>query len=182
MATAMLTGAASRFLDASEEPNQTLLPIKGYENEPLLPLEEAVKPLDGLVADLDDMVDIAKRNCKKPNDGLTPNESAAIHLYTMQWDDPHKSLYAMLNSTLRSERRAPLKPWYRYLKLILTGLFKLPSLKSTVWRGVSGNLSNQYDEDLVWWGFSSCTGTLDVLEQFLGIFMENDRASHADLR
>ena len=74
----------------------------------------------------------------------------------------------MLNSILRSERREPLKPWFRYLKLMLTALFKLPSLKRTVWRGVRGNLCDQYVDDHIWWGFSSCTESVDVMEQFVG--------------
>jgi hypothetical protein len=134
----------------------------------LLSLEEAVEPLNQMLNDLDAMVDIAKENSKKLTDGLTPDESAAIHIYTMQWTENHSSLYKMLNSTLRSERRESLKPWFRYLKLILTALYKLPSLKTTVWRGVHGNLSDQYDDHQIWWGFSSCTESVDVMDQFLG--------------
>jgi hypothetical protein len=168
MASAADKSSNARFLDAGEEPNQVLLPIRGYAKEPLLPLEDAVEPIFGLLDDLDIMVDTAKRNSKKPADGLTSNESAAIHLYTMQWEEPSVSLYTTLNSTLRSERREPLRPWFRYLKLILTALYKLPSLKSVVWRGVRGNLSDQYDDDQVWWGFSSCTESVDVMERFVG--------------
>jgi hypothetical protein len=168
MASAISESANARFLDASEEPTQVLLPIRGYANEPLLPLEEAVQPIYNLLDDLDMMVDTAMRNSKKPENNLTSNESAAIHLYTMQWEEPNVSLYTLLNSTLRSERREPLRPWFRYLKLVLTALYKLPSLKSTVWRGVRGNLSEQYDDDQVWWGFSSCTESVDVMERFVG--------------
>jgi hypothetical protein len=168
MAGASSKDVSDRFLDASEEPNQVLLPIRGYAKEPLLPLEEAVQPLDKLLNDLDMMVNIAKRNSKKPSDGLTPDESAAIHIYTMEWEDHQLSLYTMINRALRSERRESLKPWFCYLKLILTGLYKLPPLKATVWRGVHGNLSDQYDDDQIWWGFSSCTESVDVMEQFIG--------------
>jgi hypothetical protein len=111
------------------------LPIRGYEKEPLLSLEEVVQPLDQLLNDLDMMVDTAKRNSKKPSDGLSLNESAAIHLYTMQWEEPHTSLYTKLNKILRSERREPLRPWFRYLKLVLTALYKLPPMKSTICEG-----------------------------------------------
>jgi hypothetical protein len=168
MASATEKSVNARFLDAKEEPSQVLLPIRGYAKEPLLPLDEAVQPVHELLDDLDIMVDTAKQNSKKPADGLTSNESSAIHLYTMQWEEPNVSLYTMLNSTLRSERRETLRPWFRYLKLVLTALYKLPSLKSTVWRGVRGNLSDQYDEDQIWWGFSSCTESVEVMEQFVG--------------
>ncbi|CAF1426662.1 unnamed protein product [Rotaria sordida] len=86
----------------------------------------------------------------------------------MQWEEPNVSLFTKLNKILRSERREPLKPWFRYLKLILTALYKLPSLRMTVWRGVCGNLSDQYDEEHIWWGFSSCTESVEVMEQFVG--------------
>ncbi|CAF2956895.1 unnamed protein product, partial [Rotaria sp. Silwood2] len=168
MAAATSQNSNARFLDANEEPHQVLLPIRGYANEPLLPLEEAIKPIDDQLDDLDIMVDTAQQNSKKPADGLTRDESAAIHLYTMQWEEPSVSLYTKLNTILRSKRREPLKPWFRYLKLVLTALFKLPSLKATVWRGVRGNLSDQYDEDIVWWGFSSCTESMRAMEQFVG--------------
>ena len=114
------------------------------------------------------MVETALDNSRKPTDGLTVNESAAIHLYTMQWEEPNVSLYTKLNSILRSERRESLRLWFPYLKLVLTALFKLPPLRSTVWRGVRGNLSDQYDDDHVWWGFSSCTENMQTMEEFVG--------------
>jgi len=33
---------SDRFLDAGEEPKQTLIPIEGYEKKPLVLLKEAV--------------------------------------------------------------------------------------------------------------------------------------------
>ncbi|CAF1446640.1 unnamed protein product [Adineta ricciae] len=47
-------------------------------------------------------------------------------------------------------------------------LYKLPSYKGTVWRGVKGNLSDQYNEEHFWWGFSSCTETISRIETFIG--------------
>ncbi|CAF1490316.1 unnamed protein product [Adineta steineri] len=87
MAQATPSHASDRFLDADKEPNKMLLPIEGYENYPLVSLEEAVEPLKSLLHDLDVMVMISKRNSRKPKDGLTIDESAAIHLYTLQWDE-----------------------------------------------------------------------------------------------
>ncbi|CAF1389981.1 unnamed protein product [Adineta steineri] len=168
MAAAIGINTNTRYLDAGEEPNQVLLPISGYAKEPLLPLEVALQPISKLLDDLDMMVYTAKRNSKTPADGLTTNESAAIHLYTMQWKEPNLSLYTKLNSILRSERREPLKPWFRYMKLILTALYKLPSVKGVVWRGVRGDLSDQYNDDHIWWGFSSCTESMAVMKQFVG--------------
>ena len=80
-----------RFVDIAAEPRRMLLPIQGYENMPLVSLEEAVIPLASLVPDVKQMVWIAKQNCIHPKDGLTPNESASIMLYTMEWEPYEKS-------------------------------------------------------------------------------------------
>lgn len=168
MANAAYVDVRERFLDADKEPNKVLLPIEGYEKYPLVSLEEAVQPLKSLVNDLDIMVSISKRNSRKPKDGLTVDESAAIHLYTLQWKKPYTSLYTLLNTTLRSAHRDNLIVWFAYLKLLLTAMHKLPSIRSTVWRGVSGDRSDDYDDDVVWWGFSSCTETMKVMEHFVG--------------
>jgi hypothetical protein len=74
-------------------------------------------------------------NCQHPTDDLTQQESAAIHLYTMQFDGG-PSLYEILNQSLRAENRQELKPWFLFLKLFLTALYKLPSQNKTIWRGV----------------------------------------------
>ena len=158
----------SRFLDAGEESDQTLAPIKGYEKAPLVSLKEAVQPIGSLLYDVDAMVETARRNSRKPADGLTVEESAAIHLYTMQWSEPHLSLYTALNQKLRSKNRNTLVSWFLFLKLFFTALYKLPSFKGTIWRGVRGNLSDQYDEDHIWWGASSCTETMKTMEAFAG--------------
>jgi hypothetical protein len=159
----------SRFLDAGEESDQTLAPIKGYEKASLVSLKEAVQPINSLLYDADSMVETARRNSRKPADGLTVDESAAIHLYTMQWPEPHPSLYTTLNQRLRSKNRDTLVSWFLFLKLFFTALYKLPSFKGTIWRGVRGNLNDQYDEDQIWWGASSCTETMKTMEAFVGL-------------
>ncbi|CAF0968718.1 unnamed protein product [Rotaria sordida] len=131
---------STRFLDADKEPLRALTPIEGYEKKPLVSLEDAVRPLRHLLHNLDNMVSTAKWNTREPQDNLTPDESAAIHLYTMQWQKPHSSLYILLNQTLRSEQRIDLIPWFLYLKLLLTALYKLPSIKDVIWRGIRGDV------------------------------------------
>jgi hypothetical protein len=90
----------------------------------------------------------------------------------MDWEPHEECLYFALNSTLRSEDRRQLKPWFLYLKLFLTALSQLTSSHPFVYRGVKLNLSKQYPlgKTFVWWGFSSCTSHVGVLEneQFLG--------------
>jgi hypothetical protein len=113
--------------DIHNEPNKMLQPISGYENEPILPLEDACKPLENIMdKELAQNIMIAKMNSTEPEDGLTPDESASIHLYTIEWKISENSLYAVLNQNLRMADRTKLQPWFKFLKLFLTALFKLP--------------------------------------------------------
>jgi hypothetical protein len=110
-----------------DEPEQMLKPISGYEREPLLSIEDACEPLENILDhELKRNIIIAKMNSEKPKNGLTIDESASIHLYTMEWDERENSLYMVLNKTLRLVDRTKLRPWFKYLKLFLTGFFKLP--------------------------------------------------------
>ncbi len=38
---------------------------------------------------------ISKMNSKQPKGGLTQDESASIHLYTMEWNITENTLYAV---------------------------------------------------------------------------------------
>jgi hypothetical protein len=159
---------AARCSDIDTNPGNMLMPIKGYEKMPLVSLEEAVKPLVRLVRDVRQTAQILKQRCENPSDNLSPDESAAIMLYTTEWEPNSDSLYFILNSTLRTEDRKKLKPWFLYLKLILTALGRLPSIGSrTVYRGIRLNMEHLYPKGkkFVWWAFSSCTTTIDILEQ-----------------
>lgn len=129
-------------MNVRDEPRQMLRPIEGYGRERLVSLEEACEPLEKYISDLPRNVLIAKKNSQSPPDHLTPDESAAIHLYTMEWND---SLYVALNKRLRQPDRRALTPWFLYLKLLLTALFKLPSIRGVVWRGVADDLSSIYE-------------------------------------
>ena len=163
---------AMRVADIGPLPKRMLAPIEGYEKLPLVTLEEAVKPLATIVPKVERNVYIVKQNCKKPADGLTTDESASIMLYTYESMPYEDSLYVKLNQALRSEQRKNLIPWFLYLRLILTALFRLPSECCPVFRGVKESLWFEYTEGkkFIWWGFSSCTLNVGVLknEQFLG--------------
>ncbi len=94
-------------------------------------------------------------------------------LYTMGWEPLDECLYVVLNATLRSpDRQQKLKPWYLYLRLFLSAILQLPALRETAYRGVKLDLGKSYitGETIVWWGFSSCTTTVEVLQSnlFLG--------------
>ncbi|CAF1111302.1 unnamed protein product [Adineta steineri] len=162
-----------RFFDIAGEPCRMLLPIQGYEKKPLVSLEDAVEPLVQFVPDIKRMAYVAKMKCDNPPaDHLSKDESASIILYSMEWEPQDECLYYVLNATLRAENRRKLVPWFLYLKLVLTALSHLPPLQRTVFRGVKSDMRKYYTkaETVVWWGFSSCTATLDVLknDQFLG--------------
>ena len=85
--------------------------------------------------DFDQNIWIAKNNSKIRKDALEEDESAAIRLYTMQWSDSDDNLCTILRNILRAEKR-------NIPKLFLTALFKLPSKKGVVWRGVHGNIND----------------------------------------
>lgn len=55
---------------------------------------------------------------------LTRDMAAAIYLYTMD-----SNFYRQLNKLLRAEDRTALKPFFPYLRLLLTGLRRLPKEK-----------------------------------------------------
>ena len=160
---------SERFTDVADEPEQILIPLQGYEEYDIVSIEKALEPLKNILYNLGAMIRTARKNCREPGDNLTEDESAAIHLYTMQWPKHHPSLYKLLNERLRSIDREGLKPWFLYLRLFLNALYKIPSQKKTVWRGVRGNLYDQYKKDQIWWGVSSCTETMQVMEKFIGI-------------
>jgi hypothetical protein len=173
MNIAIQSGEKSRVSDLSDEPvDRLLVPIRGYEDQPLLPLIETIKPISELFNQIEDYIFVALHNCQNPTDGLDQQESAAIHLYTMQFGGG-PSLYKLLNRTLRAENREELKRWFPFLKLFLTALYKLPSQSKTVWRGIKNvDLSSKYKKGtkFAWWGVSSCNNNIEVLKSntFLG--------------
>ncbi|CAF4012025.1 unnamed protein product, partial [Adineta steineri] len=154
-------------------------PILGYAEEPLLPLAQACAPLNDIFHNLSFYVDVAlKETPEQPPDGLTLNESAAIRLYTIEWDKPHRSLYSTLNYNLKNNDRQALLPFFKYLKLFLTALVKLPCVPPlTVWRGVTMNLSEEFPPGsaMTWWAFSSCTTEMTVPENNMYLGQEGDR-------
>ena len=149
------------------------MPITGYNDEPLTTLENAIKPVRDRLANIDRAIQISKENVRNRHNPLSIDEAASIQLYTIESLPLGRCLYHSLNQILRSATRRDLIPWFSYLKLIMTGLWKLPSYQGDVWRGIKGiNLSKQYEEAecYTWWNFSSCTAGLTVLEKsnFLG--------------
>ena len=163
-----------RFSDIGGEPLRRLPPIRGFENETLVSLEEATRPLIGLVQEIENMVYNIRQSKIQAKNGLTIDESSSIALYSMEWSPREQSFYNYLNKTLRDPKRESLlPPWLKFLRIFFTGLSKLPSTgHRTIYRGVKLDLRSKYKlgERVVWWGFSSCTQDVAVLEneQFFG--------------
>lgn len=162
-----------RYGDILGEPMRMLPPILGYEKAAPVSLEEAVKRLDGFVRCINQYVRRAKDRSSNPANGLSVDESAAIRLYTMEWTtDDGDSLYKALNNDLRQENRDDLKKWFPYLRLLMTGLCKLPPVSCDAFRGVKLDLSKNYEVDstIIWWAFSSCSKIQSTLqsENFFG--------------
>ena len=158
----------SRFVDKnlSELQDANHSPIFGYEELPLLTLEESVQELVPLIPDVKNNVTTAYEKWNRHSSLLTRDESAAIYLYTM----PGISFFESFNKALGTKERDNLKPWLAFLKLFITALRKLPSTRTTVWRGVRENVSSPFDTDdiHIWWNVNSCTIATNVAEMFLG--------------
>jgi hypothetical protein len=102
------------------------------------------------------------------HDLLTRDEAAALHMFTAEGP-----LYPSLNEALRGEKRHGIKQFFGIIKLMLSGLYKLPLVKMPeLLRGVKLDLSAYYKvgDIKIWWPFSSTTTSMSVLEgsKFLG--------------
>src|SRR5262249_25608908 len=139
--------------------------ISGYEDTPLLTLEEAVEKIIPPIANAMDNVATAKKKYNQHSSLLTRDESAAIYLYTMQ-----TPLISCFSKALRAGGRQALKPWFAFLKLFITALEKLPSIKATIWRGVNYDDTLSFvDNDVhVLWSITSCSVNVNVVRPFLG--------------
>ena len=99
-----------RFSDIAGEPLRKLPPIRSFESEPLVSLEEATKLLIGVVQEFEHMLDIVKDHNSKPKHDLSKDESWSITLYSLEWNPRENSFYFILNETLRDKRRETLLP------------------------------------------------------------------------
>ncbi|EQC27310.1 hypothetical protein SDRG_05006 [Saprolegnia diclina VS20] len=87
----------------------------------------------------------------------------SIVLYTGNW------IYAELNNALRSENRAAVKRYFKYLRLFMEAMNYMPKKSQVLWRGISVDLFDQYEEGKVitWWGVSSTTSDENVARGFM---------------
>ncbi|CAF1583820.1 unnamed protein product [Rotaria magnacalcarata] len=171
MSSSNATGSSVRICDFPPESNKILPPIQGFEKMPLVSLEKSVESLKSIVPQLDHMVWTVMGSCHEPKDMLTKDESASIMLYTLEWTPKETSFYYILNSTLRSRDRRQLIPWFLYLRLFIFALSKLPSIvPRIIYRGVEKDMRDEFPvgKKFIWWSFTSCTASLDVLRRYLG--------------
>jgi hypothetical protein len=153
----------NKALSELQEANRN--PIYGYQDLPILTLEETIESIIPLLPGVVDCASAAKRNYNRHSTLLTPDESAAIYLYSMP-----VPFFSRLNETLRIENRLALKPWFAFLKLFITALEKLPSITGIIWRGVSGDVRSTFidNETQTWWSVNSCSLALNVVQLYLG--------------
>lgn len=143
-------------------------PVDGFHSEELVSIDKALQPLESQIKELCHYVEIAKKHCHYPNEhGLSKDESASIYIYAMECGE--SSLYRVLNQVLRSENRQTLQIWFPYLKLFNTALDLLPTVKESVWRGISLDMSENFpvNQMFTWWTVSSCSLSIDIIERFL---------------
>ncbi|CAF3311263.1 unnamed protein product [Rotaria socialis] len=157
----------NRFGDIDTSNNRRA-PVSDYRSEKLVSIEKALEPIVPYIDQLPLHIKNAKQRCHFPSEhGLTKDQSAAIYIYTMEWDGT--TLYRVLNNVLRSENEVALKMWFPYLQLFNTALDKLPTVKQAVWRGVPLDIGKNFtkDQTVTWWSVNSCSLSPKVIKNFL---------------
>jgi TPR repeat protein len=103
--------------------------------------------------------------------GMTESDYLAILLYTTDFPDSN-SLYTVLNSQLRQRNRSCVRPFLKYVWLLLKGLTRCPaSSVKMVYRGMKGkDVSGWYQngKEFEWHQFSSCSSSIDIQSKFTG--------------
>jgi uracil DNA glycosylase len=158
-----------RLQEVLEEARRPLPPLLGVMASPLVAFPDAAGPIAPSIPGLDFYIKRAYQfgqlQAAKPGTDLSADEVAAVYLYTTE-----SSFYHRLNTALRDPDRDKAKPFFGYLRLLLTALPKLVWYAGSLWRGVSVDLRPQYPKDAVvtWWGVSSCTAKRSVAMSFMG--------------
>ena len=170
-------GKRERMLDGGSEDAATpVSPLTGVMGTKPVPLADAVAalPMDKMATFAWMACEFADAMLRAGSDpyGLSRDEIAAVHLYTMPWPSPKGSLYYQLNAALRSRDRQGVLPYFPYLRLLFGGLRKIKTRPGTVQRGVCHDMTGTYPQSarVWWWGFSSTTRSVAVLQEdtFMG--------------
>ncbi|CAF2670496.1 unnamed protein product [Rotaria sp. Silwood2] len=168
---AQSAGVAKIFRFVDNEYHSKLFPsVSDYITYELLTLEQCLEPIAARIDRLDQIILLAKDKCHFPCEhGLTQDESAAIFLYTIEWNS--STLYQMINRDLRLEEQSVSKSWLPYLKLFYTALNKLPNAQINVWRSIQEDTIKELEKnnEFIWWNITSCSSSSDVIKDFIGI-------------
>jgi hypothetical protein len=145
-------------------------PLHGIMDQPLLSLAESLQEITHLIPNLQNYINITLTNCMNPANDLTPNESAAIQIYTMEWEPNESCLNRLLNQDLRSKSQNSLKKWFPYLKLFLHALNKLSSYKGIVWYYIPDDLTRQFldKQTGIWWTILSTVSNMSFDNNGIG--------------
>lgn len=169
-----------RLAGAVDEVLLELAPITGIGALPQISLAEAVAPLEARLRGIASLVTHAqgiatKLRASSPTlfaHGLSADEVAAVHLYTLG-----SGFYKLLNEALRASDRKHASAYLPYLRHFLSALTKLRAAvqgsgvpSTPLYRGVHKDLRGEYavGKTITWWGVSSCTPKLEIARQFLG--------------
>jgi uracil DNA glycosylase len=157
-----------RLQEVKEEAREVLPPIVGVLASPLVAFLDAVGPLMPEVAGLEFYARRSHQYGQQSaatSGGLSADEIAAVFLYTTE-----SLFYRRLNAALRDPDRDKAKPFFGYLRLLLSALPKLKSYSGSLWRGVAADVRGQYPRGgtVTWWGVSSCTAKRSVASSFIG--------------
>ena len=153
----------NRFIQFEYKDKPFPLNIESQTTSPLS-LDETLNPVLSQFDQLVPFIERAKQLHSRPaQQNHTEDELAAIYLYTDNCEG--QSLHDALNRALQSGDPATIKPWLNFLKLLYSALDKVPSMKSTVWRGLPISLAEQLkeNEEIVCCGITSCSTSADVI-------------------
>lgn len=149
-------------------------PLQEYDQQPLVPLEQALQPLSSMVPGLQQMFETIQSTDRSQalTDSLSWDESASVMLYTLKWKTPQTSFQYFFNESVRSQDHQQIQPWLLYLRLFLHALSKSPpSSSSTAYRAVTMDTEEEYiqGEEFICWGFVSCTSILQFPDDQSGV-------------
>jgi len=142
-------------------------PISGVAD---LPLPTSLKAAASSICSASDIKasdkkgkELAKKQAGNPKKKMAAHLYAAIMLYTSN------AIYRSLNKVLREENRKGVKKYFKYLRLFLEAMKQLPAQQTSLFRGISVDLHDQYKvgSTVTWWGVSSCTSEEQVARNFM---------------
>lgn len=154
-----------RSIDMLNEPliEENPRKVSFNENSTILNIDKAIEPLREFFPNLQHFLDLIKEKCVQPHDGLTPDESAAIMLYTIDSEPVEQCFQYVLNEILRKKDSKKLQLWIFYLDLFFRGISRLKSISKKIYRSIEFDLTETYPlhRRFTWWSFALCRSSMD---------------------